>query len=61
MMGIGQVKVLRVPPEKLREVNVLIERGAWGAYRVEFFPTNDYKPIWEAGRAKEAAAAGGTP
>ena len=56
MMGIGQVMVLRVPPEKLREVNVAIERGAWGAYRVEFFPTYDYKPIWEANRAKEAAS-----
>lgn len=61
MMGIGQVVVLRVPPEKLREVNVMIERGAWGAYRTEFFPTYDYKPIWEANRAKEAAAAAPSP
>jgi uncharacterized protein with GYD domain len=56
MMGIGQVMVLRVPPDKLREVNVAIERGAWGAYRTEFYPTYDYKPIWEAARAKAAAA-----
>ncbi len=59
MMGIGQVVVLRVPPEKLREVNVALERGAWGAYRTEFFPTYDYKPIWEANRAKATAAAEG--
>ncbi len=59
MMGIGQVMILRVPPEKLREVNVAIERGGWGAYRTEFYPTYDYKPIWEAARAKAAAETGG--
>lgn len=57
VMGIGQVVVLRVPPEKLREVNLAIERGAWGAFRTEFYPTYDYKPIWEASRAKASAGA----
>ncbi len=47
MMGVGQVVTLRVPPEKLREVNLVIENGAWGAYRTEFYPTYDYRPIWE--------------
>ena len=41
MMGIGQVIVLRVPPERLRMVNLAIERGAWSAYRTEFYPTYD--------------------
>jgi hypothetical protein len=50
MMGIGQVVTLRVPAEKLREVNVAIEKGAWGAFRSEFYPTYDYRPIWEAQR-----------
>ena len=50
MMGIGQVVTLRVPPEKLREVNLVIENGAWGAYRTEFYATYDYKPIWEEQR-----------
>jgi len=49
MMGIGQVVTLRFPAEKLREVNLVIEHGAWGgAYHTEFYPTYDYKPIWEA-------------
>ena len=49
MMGIGQVVTLRFPAEKLREVNLVIEHGAWGgAYRTEFYPTYDYKSIWEA-------------
>jgi hypothetical protein len=48
MMGIGQVVTLRVPPEKLREVNLAIEHGAWGGYRTEFYATYDYKPIWQA-------------
>ncbi len=50
MMGIGQVVTLRVPPERLREVNLAIENGAWGAYRTEFYPTYDYRPVWEAQR-----------
>ena len=40
-MGIGQVIVLRVPPNRLRMVNIAIERGAWGAYQTEFYPTYD--------------------
>ena len=48
MMGIGQVVTLRVPPDKLRDVNLAIERRAWGGFRTEFYPTYDYRPIWEA-------------
>lgn len=43
MMGIGQVVTLRVPAERLREVNRAIETTAWGGYRTEFYPTYDYK------------------
>jgi hypothetical protein len=48
MMGIGQVVTLRFPAEKLREVNLAIEHGAWGAFHTEFYPTYDYKPMWQA-------------
>ena len=41
MMGIGQVIVLRMPPDLLRRTNVAIERGAWGAYPTEFYMTYD--------------------
>ncbi len=47
MMGIGQVVTLRFPPERLREVNLAIEHGAWGGFRTEFYPTYDYKSVWE--------------
>ncbi len=47
MMGIGQVVTLRVPPDKLREVNRAVEQSAWGAFRTEFYATYDYKPVWE--------------
>jgi hypothetical protein len=47
MMGIGQVITLRVPAERLREVNRAIEQTAWAAYRTEFYPTYDYKAIGE--------------
>ena len=51
MMGVGQVVTVRLPPEKLREVNLAFEKGAWGAFRTEFYPTYDYRPIWEKARA----------
>ncbi len=50
MMGIGQVVTLRVPASHLRDVNLAIEHGAWGAFRTEFYATYDYKPIGEAAR-----------
>jgi uncharacterized protein with GYD domain len=50
VMGIGQVVTLRVPPDRLREVNVVLEQTAWGAYRTEFFPTYDYKQAAEQQR-----------
>jgi hypothetical protein len=50
MMGIGQVVTLRVPASRLREVNRSIEQSAWGAYRTEFYPTYDFKPIAEEQR-----------
>ena len=40
-MGLGQVIVLRVPPNRLRMVNIALERGAWGAYQTEFYATYD--------------------
>jgi hypothetical protein len=52
MMGIGQVIVMRVPPERLRPLNTAIERGAWGAYQTEFYVTYDLV----AARAAQAAA-----
>ena len=47
MMGIGQVVTLRVPADKLREVNRVIENSAWGGYHTEFYPTYDYRQAWE--------------
>jgi hypothetical protein len=35
MMGIGQVVTLRVPAERLREVNRAIEETAWGGFRTD--------------------------
>jgi hypothetical protein len=52
MMGIGQVVTVRLPPEKLRELNRMIEEKAWGAFRTEFYPTYDYKAAAEQDRAK---------
>jgi hypothetical protein len=56
MMGIGQVITLRVPPEKVREVNRLIEQKAWGGYRTEFYLTYDLKPSAMAAHEKAQQA-----
>ncbi len=47
MMGIGQVVTLRVPSDKLRAVNLAVERSGWGAFRTEFYATYDFRPVWE--------------
>lgn len=52
MMGVGQVVTLRVPANRLREVNRAIEETAWGGYTTEFYPTYDYKAIAEQARAR---------
>jgi hypothetical protein len=48
MMGIGQVVTLKVPPDKLRAVNLAIEQSAWGAFKTEFYATYDFRPVWES-------------
>jgi hypothetical protein len=45
LMGFGQVVVLRVPAERLREVHRAVAETAWGSYHTEFYTTYDYKPI----------------
>ena len=52
VMGIGQVVTLRLPASRLREVNRVLEDTAWGAYRTEFYPTYDYKPVAAAEHEK---------
>jgi hypothetical protein len=55
VMGIGQVVTLRVPPVRLREVNVAIEKTAWGAFRTEFYPTYDFREIYQGFRDNAVA------
>jgi hypothetical protein len=61
VMGIGHIITLRLPPEKLREVNVAFEKGAWGAFRTEFYPTYDYLQIFNDLKQKQPPAAEKTP
>jgi hypothetical protein len=46
VMGIGHIITLRLPPEKLREVNLVFEQGVWGAFHTEFYPTYDYLKVF---------------
>ena len=45
MMGIGHVVTISVPPAKLREVNMAIEKRAWPAFRTEIYNTYDFLPF----------------
>ena len=54
MMGIGQVVTLKVPAAKLRDVNLAIEQSAWGAFDSEFFPTYDFRPVWQKIRREKS-------
>ena len=53
MMGIGQVVTVKIPASELRTLNLSIERGAWGAFTTDFYPTYDYFPIWKESRMKK--------
>ena len=46
VMGVGHIITLRLPPDKLREVNLAFEHGVWGAFRTEFYPTYDYLKVF---------------
>ncbi|WP_373525334.1 hypothetical protein [Nostoc sp.] len=56
VMGIGQVVTLAVPPERLRTVNMALERTAWSAYRTEFYATYDFAQV--AKKLREQALKG---
>ncbi len=44
MMGIGQVVTVKIPASELRSLNIAVERGVWGAFSTEFYPTYDLYP-----------------
>jgi hypothetical protein len=66
-MGVGQIVTLRLPASMLNQVNIEIERRAWGVFETEFYPTYDFVPVRERltreslARRAEASSAGGTP
>ncbi|HOV06087.1 MAG TPA: hypothetical protein PLV27_02380 [Anaerolineaceae bacterium] len=47
MMGIGHVVTIKIPPERLREVNILIEKRAWKAFTTEFYPSYNFFPFYQ--------------
>ncbi len=52
VMGVGQIVIVKLPPSKLRELNLAIESGAWGAFNTDFYATYDYMPIWKEMKEK---------
>ena len=56
-MGFGQIVTLRVLPDRLADVNLELERSAWGVFRTECFPAYDFLPVRE--RIRERVRQGG--
>ena len=56
-MGFGQIVTLRLPASKLADVNVELERSAWGVFRTECYPAYDFVPVRD--RIKERVRQGG--
>ncbi|WP_225321275.1 hypothetical protein [Rhizosphaericola mali] len=54
-MGVGQILTLKFPAKDLRMVNNIFEKGAWGSFHTEFYPTYDFAPIWPQMLEKEKA------
>lgn len=46
-MGVGQIVTLRLAAERINEVNVELERRAWGVFSTELYPTYDFLPVRE--------------
>jgi enamine deaminase RidA (YjgF/YER057c/UK114 family) len=46
-MGLGQLVTLRVPAARINEVNVELERSAWGIFTTEVYATYDFVPVRE--------------
>lgn len=61
VMGEGQEIVVKLPPDKLRELLGVIERCTYGVYKSDWYITYDYKDIRAAMVAKAAAAAAAAP
>ena len=54
-MGLGQIVTLRLPASRLAEVNVELERSAWGVFKTECYPAYDFVPVREKIRARVRA------
>jgi hypothetical protein len=61
VMGVGHIITLRLPPDKLREVNLAFEHGVWGAFRTEFYPTYDYLKVFYDMKQKDKESGANNP
>ncbi len=44
---------IALPGQKLREINLVIEQAAWGAFSTEFYPTYDFRPVLDQIKARQ--------
>lgn len=56
-MGLGQIVTLEVPPHLVPQVNLELERSAWGVFSTEVYTSYDFVPVRE--RIKQRVRDGG--
>lgn len=56
-MGLGQIVTLELPPQLLPQVNLELERCAWGVFSTACYPSYDFVPVRE--RIRERVRSGG--
>ena len=56
-MGFGQIVTLELPPHLLPQVNLELERSAWGVFKTACYPSYDFVPVRE--RIRERVRNGG--
>lgn len=52
-MGLGQVITVKIHPKDLRNLNLAIEKAAWGIFNTEIYPTYEFKNIAQGIKQKK--------
>lgn len=56
-MGLGQIATLELPAHLLPQLNLALERRAWGVFTTACYPTYDFEPVRQ--RIRQRVAKGG--
>jgi hypothetical protein len=55
-MGLGHVVVLSLPPSRVPDLSVEVQRSCWGVYGTDFYLSYDFQPVRAEIAAKHRGA-----